>query len=147
MGKIAKHSKKSILIIAGLLTFFVTGVTSLSLRGIAVAQTTPPTCAQGQRGTPQAPCIPPGGFKSPSQQAGGNIIDDYVNPFIKLMTALIGVAIVISIVLAGIQYSSAGGDPSGVAAAKKRITAAVIALVAYAFLLGFLQWLVPGGLV
>lgn len=147
MGKIAKHSKKSILIIAGLLTLFVAGIVNFSFGGVSTAQSTPPTCAQGQRGTPQAPCIPPGGFKSPSQQAGGSIIDDYVNPFIKLMTALIGVAIVVSIVVAGIQYSSAGGDPSGVAAAKKRITAAVIALVAYAFLLGFLQWLVPGGLI
>ncbi len=144
MGKIAKHSKKSIFIVAGLLTLFVTGVTTLRFGAIAVAQSAG-TCANGQRGTPQAPCVPSGNLKATSPPPSGNIINDYVNPFIKLLTAVIGVVIVISVVVAGIQYSAAGGDPSGVAAAKKRITAAVIALIAYAFLLGFLRWLVPGG--
>jgi hypothetical protein len=144
MGKIAKHSKKSIFIVAGLLTLLVTGVTTLRFGAIAVAQSAG-TCAAGQRGTPQAPCVPSGNLKATNPPPSGNIINDYVNPFIKLLTAVIGVVIVMSVVVAGIQYSAAGGDPSGVAAAKKRITAAVIALIAYAFLLGFLRWLVPGG--
>src|SRR5690349_19032988 len=86
------------------------------------------TCAEGQVGTLEVPCAPPKDSISKEDPAlkggssGTNIIGDYVNPFIRLMTAIVGVVIVLSVVIAGIQYSAAGGDPSGVASAKKRIT-------------------------
>lgn len=119
--------------------------------GTATAQQSK-TCAPGQAGTLEVPCSPPRSSVSkedPAFKANGatGIVEDYLNPFIRLMTALVGVVIVLSVVIAGIQYSSAGGDPSGVAAAKKRIVAAVVALIAYVFTFGFLQWLVPGGIV
>lgn len=56
-----------------------------------------------------------------------------------------GVVVAISIVAAGIQYGSAGSDPGKVAAAKKRLTASIMALLAYLFMFAFLQWLLPGG--
>lgn len=75
------------------------------------------------------------------------LIKNYVNPFIRLLTGLIGVVVTISLVVGGIQYSSAGGDPGKVSAAKKRIYNTLIALVAYIFMFAFLQWLIPGGIV
>lgn len=73
------------------------------------------------------------------------LITDYVNPTIKLLSALVGIVVAISIVIAGVQYSSASGDPSKVSAAKGRLTNAILALLAYLFMMGFLQWLLPGG--
>jgi RsiW-degrading membrane proteinase PrsW (M82 family) len=105
---------------------------------------------------PSKPCIPdPNALKSTPDSAaktcsGGDcsgLITKYVNPFIKLLSALVGIIVVVSIVVAGIQYSSAGGDPSKVVAARKRITNAIIALLAYLFMFAFLQWLLPGGII
>jgi hypothetical protein len=74
------------------------------------------------------------------------IIDDYINPLVNFLAALVGVAVVISIIIGGIQYSSSGGDPSKAAAAKNRIRNAVIALVAFILLWSILNFLIPGGL-
>lgn len=74
------------------------------------------------------------------------IIIRYVNPFIAFLGAVTGVAVVIAIVLGGIQYSAAGGDPGKVAEAKNRITKAVLALLAFIFLLSFISFLLPGGI-
>ena len=73
------------------------------------------------------------------------IVKRYVNPFVKFMSAMAGVAVVISVVVGAIQYSSAGGDPGKVAAARGRITKAIIALLAFIFLYAFINWLLPGG--
>lgn len=61
------------------------------------------------------------------------------------LSVLVGLVVVFSLVVAGIQYSSAGSNPQKVAAAKSRIAQALIALTIYIFLFTFLQWLVPGG--
>jgi hypothetical protein len=73
-------------------------------------------------------------------------VTKYVNPAIKFMAAVTGVAVVLSIVIGGIQYSAAGGDPSKVAAARNRIQQAIIALLAFLFLLTFLNFIIPGGI-
>ncbi|HSD56465.1 MAG TPA: pilin [Candidatus Saccharimonadales bacterium] len=105
---------------------------------------------------PSKPCIAdPGALKSTPDSAakkcnGGDcsgLITKYVNPFIKLLTWIVGIAVVISIVVGGIQFSSAGGDPGKAVAARKRITNSIIGLLAYLFLFAFLQWLLPGGIV
>jgi hypothetical protein len=69
----------------------------------------------------------------------------YLNPAINLFSSLVGVVVVISIIVGGIQYSMSAGDPQKAARAKGRIMNALIALVAYAFLWAFLQFIVPGG--
>jgi type IV secretion system pilin len=73
------------------------------------------------------------------------IFSKYINPVVNLLAALVGVAVVASIVAGGIQYSSAAGDPSKVAAAKQRILNSLMALAGFMFLYAFFQWLVPGG--
>lgn len=75
------------------------------------------------------------------------IFTDYINPFIRLLSVAIGVVSVLMIVVGGVEYSSAGSDPQKVAAAKKRITNAIFALLAYIFLFAFLNWLIPGGVI
>jgi hypothetical protein len=74
------------------------------------------------------------------------LIKNYVDPAINLLAALVGVASVISIVIAGIQYSSSAGEPAKASAAKMRIRNTIIALVAFALLYVGLNFLIPGGI-
>lgn len=74
------------------------------------------------------------------------------NPLVKMVTQLInftsvlvGIIVVAVIILGGIEYASAGGNPNKVASAKHRITNAILAFVMYIFFFAFLQWLIPGG--
>jgi hypothetical protein len=75
-----------------------------------------------------------------------DLIKKYLNPLITFFSALVGIAVVISIIHGAIEYSSSGGDPQKAARGKQRITNAIIALVAFTFLFAFLQWLIPGGI-
>lgn len=84
--------------------------------------------------------------KQDTCRTGDCIIDRYVSPLIKALSALVGVAATASIVYAGIQYSSSGGDSGKTSAAKKRIAQTIGGLLAWLFLLAFLNWLMPGGL-
>lgn len=75
-----------------------------------------------------------------------NLMDVYINPFIKFLSAIVGLAVVIGIIWGAIEYSSSAGDPQKVAQAKDKIRNALIALVAFIFLFAFLNWLMPGAL-
>lgn len=74
-----------------------------------------------------------------------NPIVKYLNTIVNVLSAGVGIVVVIMIIVGGIQYSAAGDKPDALSAAKKRITNALIALVAYALIYSFLQWVVPGG--
>ncbi len=84
--------------------------------------------------------------KDDTCKTGDCIIDRYVSPTIKALSALVGVVATASIVYAGIQYSSAEGDAGKISAARKRISQTIAGLLAWLFLLTFLNWLMPGGL-
>lgn len=75
-----------------------------------------------------------------------NSIIARANEIINFLGAGVGVTVVIMIMIGGIQYITAGSNPQTVAAAKKKITNAIIALVAFLLLFSFMQWLVPGGI-
>ncbi len=70
----------------------------------------------------------------------------YLNPLIALLSGVIVIVIVIAIIYGAIEYITSGGDPQRSAAGKKRITEALIGLIAFFLLFAFLQFLVPGGL-
>lgn len=82
-----------------------------------------------------------------SGDACENFIDKYVNPFVTLLTFSVGILAAISIVVAGIQYASAGDDASKVSKAKERIWGTIVGLVAYLLLFAFLNYIIPGGLI
>ena len=103
------------------------------------------------------PVVNPDGSSSPAQKYSltgcasnipandCNIITKYLNPFIKILSVMVGIAVVIGIIIGGIQYAASAGDPQKAAGAKLRIRNAVIALLAYFFLYAFLKFLIPGG--
>lgn len=73
------------------------------------------------------------------------IISKVLKPVIQLLSAAVGLVVVISLIVAGIQYSSARDNPQMVAAAKNRILMSLLALVMFIFGFAVLQWLVPSG--
>jgi len=75
------------------------------------------------------------------------LLTQYVQPFINFLSALVGVAVTISIVIGGIQYGSSAGDSAKVSAAKNRIRNSIIALLAFIFLYTLLNFAIPGGLI
>lgn len=75
-----------------------------------------------------------------------DLFKTYIDPAINMLSGLVGIIVVISIIAGGIQYASSEGDPQKSSRAKSRITNAILAIVAYAFLYAFLQFIIPGGL-
>lgn len=104
---------------------------------------------------PQAPAVerqPNTGFEQVDDTCNvGNLgqdcaITDKLSAIANVLSVGVGIVIVIMIIVGGINYSMAGGDPGKVAQAKSRILNAIYALIAYFFLFAFLQWVVPGGI-
>jgi hypothetical protein len=73
-------------------------------------------------------------------------VGGYVKPAVRILSGIVGLVSVISLIVAGISYSTSAGDPQKAAKAKSQITKTVVALFAYLFLFGFLNFLVPGGI-
>jgi hypothetical protein len=79
------------------------------------------------------------------QTAANCGITRYLKLFVNVLTGLVGVAVVGSVIFGGIQYSMSAGDAQKVAAARRRISNALLALLVFALTYGFLQWIIPGG--
>jgi hypothetical protein len=73
-------------------------------------------------------------------------IMDIAYAIIRFLSIGVGIAVVASIIYAGIQYSASQGSPEETQAAKNRIQNAIIALIFYMFIYAIVQFLVPGGL-
>jgi len=83
------------------------------------------------------------------KDTGGDIGN---NPIIKLIATIVrflsvgvGIAVTISIVIAGIQYISSQGNPQTLQAAQSRLANAIIALVLFIFMTTIINFLIPGG--
>jgi hypothetical protein len=70
----------------------------------------------------------------------------YLVKFMNVLSALVGIVIVLMITFRGLQYSFARDNPQAASAAKTGIRDAVFALIYFLFIFAFLQWLVPGGI-
>lgn len=68
-----------------------------------------------------------------------------MNPAVKVLSIIVGIVVVMSLILGGIQYSASEGDPQKAAQARDRIAKTILALLVYIFLYAFLQFLIPGG--
>ena len=128
----------------------------LQFKGVALAQTNTDTSQSYFNGGGTEPDHT---ASTCSGREGDNLSNEKLqecykqNSIVKLVIAItnflsagVGVVIVIMVIIGGIQYSTAGGNPSAVAAAKQKITNALLALVAFIFMFSVLQWLVPGGI-
>jgi hypothetical protein len=126
-----------------ILLVLVTLFVPLSFMQPALAATAGCDSASSTTCKPTDPAATSGNCSSVAQC---DLISNYINPAIAFLSALVGVAVVASMVIGGIQYSSSGGDPSKAAAAKNRIRNSLIALIVFIFLFALLNFLIPGGL-
>lgn len=77
---------------------------------------------------------------------GSDDLDKILNTIINGLSALVGLVVIISLIVAGIQYMTARDNASQVSAAKGRIVMTLLSL--FLFMMGYslLQWLIPGGI-
>ncbi len=69
----------------------------------------------------------------------------YIEIGINVLTGLAGLAIVGGMMTGGYMYMTARDNPGQTAAGRGRVVWALVALLILIFFWGFLQWLVPGG--
>ena len=80
------------------------------------------------------------------QCSGGNGILSLVATLLNWLAAGVAAAVLIGIVYGAIIYATAAGDESKAKHGIEIIRNAVIALILYALMWSFLQFLIPGGL-
>jgi hypothetical protein len=78
--------------------------------------------------------------------SGGAIIV-YIKAFLQYLSGLIGLVIVLLIVISGIEYITAYGDPGRIKSAKTRLTNALIGLFLFIFAFAILSFIIPGGII
>jgi hypothetical protein len=69
-----------------------------------------------------------------------------INVIVDFLAGGVGIVVIGTIILGGIQYSAAGDNAQALQAARQRITNGLIALATFIFGFALLQWLIPGGL-
>ena len=70
----------------------------------------------------------------------------YLNIFINILSAMVGIVVTAVIIWGGIMYSTSKGDPGKISEGKKKIMNGITSLALFIFAYAFLQWVVPGGL-
>ena len=77
----------------------------------------------------------------------GNPIIDMLFAVIRLLSNGVGLVIIGSIIVGGIQYTMSAGDPQAAAKAIGRIRATIIALGIYIFAYPLLNYVIPSGFI
>jgi hypothetical protein len=77
--------------------------------------------------------------------ANHNAIVDIAFAIIRFLSLGVGIIVIASIVVAGIQYTTSRGDPNATAKATQRIRSSVIALLVYIFAYAILNYVIPAG--
>ena len=74
----------------------------------------------------------------------GTALADVMFAIIRFLTTGVGLVLIGSMVVAGIQYASSRGDPQATASALNRIMSNVIALLIFLFAYAILNYVIPG---
>lgn len=74
-----------------------------------------------------------------------NGITDLIFAIIRFLSDGVGLVIIASIIVGGIQFISSRGDPGATQAAIKRLTSSVTALVIFIFAYAILNYVIPNG--
>ena len=73
-----------------------------------------------------------------------NGIIDLIFAIIRFLSDGVGIVVIASIVVGGIQYIASSGDPNNTNKAIGRIRSSIIALIIYIFAYAILNYLIPG---
>jgi hypothetical protein len=89
------------------------------------------------------------GCKGEQLEATGvqiNPVVDMAFALFRFLSAGVGLVLIGSIIISGIQYASSKGNPQAVEASIKRVTNTVIGLILFIFMFALANYLVPGGM-
>lgn len=86
------------------------------------------------------------GCLGPAAKTNMTPVEDLLYSLVRFLSYGVGLVLIASMIVAGIQYSTSEGNPEATQAAKNRIRDAVIGLFIYLFAFAIVQYLVPGGL-
>jgi uncharacterized membrane protein YjgN (DUF898 family) len=75
----------------------------------------------------------------------GNPIADMLFAIIRILSDGVGLVVIASIIVGGIQYSASRGDPQATARAVGRIQSSLLALLIFIFGYAILNYLIPAG--
>jgi hypothetical protein len=107
------------------------------------------TAPQGTDRTGKTCGGPDSNYYTPSIDIGcrgrGNPIADALFGIIRFLSAGVGLVIVGSIIVGGIQYTGSRGEPQATAMAVNRIRSSLYALLIYIFAFAILNYLIPAG--
>ena len=78
-------------------------------------------------------------------KTGEEAIYNILGVVIKIMTGVIGLVAVAAVVYGAILYGSASDNPENIKKAKEIWTNVVIGLIAFAFMVSILNFIIPGG--
>ena len=78
--------------------------------------------------------------------SGNGIVVNYLKTILQFLSATVGAAVVLMVVISGIQYIISNGDPSAITSAKNRLINAITALVLFVLAFAILSFVVPGGI-
>ena len=81
-----------------------------------------------------------------SNSAPGGAIVAYIKALLQFLSGGVGTVIVLMLVIAGIQYMTANGNPQLIGKAKDRITNAITALLLFVLGFAILSFIIPGGI-
>lgn len=74
-----------------------------------------------------------------------NALIDLLFAIIRFVTDGIGLVMIVSLIIAGIQYTTSRGDPQELNKATKRIRSTITALIFFLFAYAILNYVVPNG--
>ena len=77
---------------------------------------------------------------------GTCIIENYIQPALNLLAAVVGLSVTISIIAAGIRYATSADSPQKVSEAKQRIVNSIFVLIGFFTFYALMKFLLPGGL-
>jgi hypothetical protein len=143
------HNKKHKLtpVVASILTLAMSIFTMLAFTSTASA--TAINVNQAQPGAGQYTCgAPPDDVKVSINfgcKGQGNATTDATFAGIRVLSAGVGLIVVGSFVVAGVQYTTSRGDPNATAKAVTRIRNSLYALLIYIFAAAMLNFVIPQG--
>src|SRR5688572_24071525 len=76
-----------------------------------------------------------------------NPIFIYMRNIIKFIGAGVGMVLVLLVIVGGIRFTTAQGNPQAVQSAVKMIVSAVIGLIMFVLLFAIINYLLPGGVI
>lgn len=91
-------------------------------------------------------CFPINNADADDTPLSENPILIYMGRLIVFLSGGVGIILVITVIIAGIRYSLARGNPQETAAAKGMIEKVAISAILYLFAFAIINWLIPGGL-